>query len=77
MGNFGILSLEDFFDCPLVYGVVPFSKKIQRVTIQGAFGWYGTYLPKFGVKVVMVYKPSACFAFFYNDFVSTLPRLAT
>jgi len=46
------------------------------VTIQGTFGWYSTYLPKFGVEVVMVYKPSACFAFFYIDFVSTLPRSA-
>jgi len=59
-----------------VYVVVPFPKKIQRVTIQGSFGWYSTYLPKFGVEVVMVYKPSACFTFFYIDFVSMLPRLA-
>jgi len=30
---------SDFFYCHLVDVVVPFSKKIQRVTIQGAFGW--------------------------------------
>jgi len=56
--------------------VVPFPKKIQGVTIQGTFGWYSAYLPKFGVEVVTVYKPSACFTFFYIDFVSTLPRSA-